>query len=561
MQKTSFFVKKIRRGRIQDMNKQVMQKYSIVDLFAGAGGLSYGFLQTGRFIIKAAFETNLNAQKTYLRNHGEHVSMYNDVTDALSPKTKTKLGHIDVIIGGPPCQGFSNANRQNNHAINQNNSLVKKYVQAVLFLKPTAFLMENVSMLKSDVHRFYVNEDDQATIKQYKITTVPTEIPLLDKAFLFDGIIGIVKNKVKIANYLWDENDYIVLNVIYKIRKNNKKLKTALIKHKKHLLTLADKLSTKSNNNDHVLRCNNITGDALHQYYSNKHTDKKAITLCNAIETTIMLQRMFYKVMEIYSNNIIVTKYTQEQGLTAQVTSMTVIDYINSILGEKNNGYNITKGVLSAASFGVPQKRMRFVIMGIRKTIAKNITLPNGSFNETNFRTVEDAIKDIENVKVAIKMEEQDGGMLLSKTPKSTSELGKQLRNSKILYNHVSTNTTKTAKKRFEVIQQGENFHNLPAKFKKTYSDSKRTQNTIYLRLKYDEPSGTVVNVRKSMWIHPIHNRALSIREAARLQTFPDSFVFCGTKDSQYQQIGNAVPPILAKALAKHLCLYLDEGK
>jgi DNA (cytosine-5)-methyltransferase 1 len=111
------------------------------------------------------------------------------------------------------------------------------------------------------------------------------------------------------------------------------------------------------------------------------------------------------------------------------------------------------------------------------------------------------------------------------------------------------------------VIKQGENFHNLPAKFKTTYSDSKRTQNTIYLRLKYDEPSGTVVNVRKSMWIHPIHNRALSIREAARLQTFPDSFVFCGTKDSQYQQIGNAVPPILAKALAKHLCLYLDEGK
>lgn len=66
------------------------------------------------------------------------------------------------------------------------------------------------------------------------------------------------------------------------------------------------------------------------------------------------------------------------------------------------------------------------------------------------------------------------------------------------------------------------------------------------------------MNVRKSMWIHPTLNRAVSIREAARLQTFPDSFVFCGTKDSQYQQVGNAVPPMLAKAIAEHLAKYLD---
>lgn len=69
-----------------------------------------------------------------------------------------------------------------------------------------------------------------------------------------------------------------------------------------------------------------------------------------------------------------------------------------------------------------------------------------------------------------------------------------------------------------------------------------------------------MVNVRKSMWIHPVLHRALSIREAARLQTFPDSFVFCGPKDSQYQQVGNAVPPMLAKAIAEHLCNYLDKG-
>ena len=61
------------------------------------------------------------------------------------------------------------------------------------------------------------------------------------------------------------------------------------------------------------------------------------------------------------------------------------------------------------------------------------------------------------------------------------------------------------------------------------------------------------MNVRKSMWIHPVLDRAISVREAARLQTFPDSFVFCGSKDKQYQQVGNAVPPIMAKAIAERL--------
>lgn len=59
--------------------------------------------------------------------------------------------------------------------------------------------------------------------------------------------------------------------------------------------------------------------------------------------------------------------------------------------------------------------------------------------------------------------------------------------------------------------------------------------------------------------MHPEKDRAISVREAARLQTFPDSFVFCGTKDQQYQQVGNAVPPIMAKAIAKKLAKLLNQ--
>ena len=61
------------------------------------------------------------------------------------------------------------------------------------------------------------------------------------------------------------------------------------------------------------------------------------------------------------------------------------------------------------------------------------------------------------------------------------------------------------------------------------------------------------------MWIHPTLDRAISVREAARLQTFPDSFVFFGSKDKQYQQVGNAVPPIMAEAIAEKLAQTLNK--
>ena len=167
------------------------------------------------------------------------------------------------------------------------------------------------------------------------------------------------------------------------------------------------------------------------------------------------------------------------------------------------------------------------------------------------------AIEDIEDVEPVTEVSD-DIGIVLNE--KDVDGLAGLLRDSERLYNHVITKTTATAMERFKAIKQGENFHSLDDALKtNTYTDVSRTQNTIYLRLNYDEPSGTVVNVRKSMWIHPVKNRAVSIREAARLQTFPDSFIFCGTKDKQYQQVGNAVPPIMAKAIANKLCRYLSK--
>lgn len=103
-----------------------------IDLFAGAGGLSLGFEMTGKFKVLAAAEINKNAQATYKKNIVEGkptFTMIEDINGYDFMELNEKLGGIDVVIGGPPCQGFSNANRQKNHLISMNNSLVKEFLE------------------------------------------------------------------------------------------------------------------------------------------------------------------------------------------------------------------------------------------------------------------------------------------------------------------------------------------------------------------------------------------------------------------------------------------------
>ena len=214
--------------------------------------------------------------------------------------------------------------------------------------------------------------------------------------------------------------------------------------------------------------------------------------------------------------------------------------------------------MLNAAEFGAPQKRQRFVLIGVKDAGDIDVTLPKCTFTKDNFRTVKDAIGDLESVPVHYDVKDSPAAVEIIKH--KIGSLQDDLRDFNTINNHITTNTLEVALKRFSVLKQGQNFHDLNPELKEnTYTDTARTQNTIYQRLKYDEPSGTVLNVRKSMWIHPTIDRAISIREAARLQTFPDSYIFYGKKDAQYQQIGNAVPPILGKAIAEKIAEMLDQ--
>lgn len=529
--------------------------YKVIDLFAGAGGLSLGFMQTQKYDIKVAFENSPYMQDTYRLNHPS-VEVQGDVCTADYDAIKKKYGEIDVVIGGPPCQGFSNANRQKNHAISQNNMLVKQYIRAILELKPSAFVMENVSMLKSDVHRFYMKESDIETVKRCGIPVKSTPLHLLDREYVFDGALEIVKDRQKIQQYLWPEQHYFELNVIYKAAKNLDKMKSALEKHKKKLCAAAADYA-KSSDNNHIARVSADAFQAVLNYYSG---ELDASAFKSKIEPAIMIQRMLSKAQEIHENHIVVDAYSVEDGIAAVIRSFAVYDYLEKVLQAPENDYVLDKGVLCAADYGAPQKRMRFVVIGIKRSISPKVALPKGRFDADEYRTVRDAISDLEDVAPVFDLEDDKDGIRIERK-ENLNELAAALRNAEVLRNHIVTKTTNTAMERFRALKQGQNFHALDESLKmNTYTDAARTQNTIYLRLNYDEPSGTVVNVRKSMWIHPTQDRAISVREAARLQTFPDSFVFCGSKDKQYQQVGNAVPPIMAKSIAKKLAKILKDN-
>ena len=528
--------------------------YKVVDLFAGAGGLSLGFKQTRKYDIKVAFENNPEMQATYRLNHPD-TDVRGDVCTADYTAIQEQYGAIDVVIGGPPCQGFSNANRQKNHAVNKNNMLVKQYIRAIVELQPKAFVMENVSMLKSDVHRFYLEKNDEELIAKYRIRVKETPISLISAQYVFDGILDIVQDKERANQYLWPEFHFSELNIIYKAARNITKLEKALEKHQKKLLDIA-KVHMELDVDNPIIAADHEAYQAVKDYYDGTVV---AADLRELIEPAIMYQKMLARACEIIDNNIVVDRFEQTNGITAVVRSFAVFDYLKAILGSEENGYVIESKVLCAADYGVPQKRKRFVVIGIKKSISEKAALPLGSFDEKHYRTVKDAISDLEDVEPVVALTEDVGIPLEKKT--ELGELGQTLRNTAVLRNHIITATTDTAMQRFKKIKQGKNFHSLDEALKiNTYTDVSRTQNTIYLRLNYDEPSGTVVNVRKSMWIHPTLNRAISIREAARLQTFPDSFVFCGSKDKQYQQVGNAVPPIMAKSIAKKLASILNKN-
>ena len=205
---------------------------------------------------------------------------------------------------------------------------------------------------------------------------------------------------------------------------------------------------------------------------------------------------------------------------------------------------------LGAADYGVPQKRIRLFFIGRRRG---DIPQKPNPFSSKPI-TVQQAISDLP---------ELSPGAITDELPyrgNDCSEYARSMRQQlKKCTGHLVTRNNKLVLKRYHHIPQGGNWRDIPLRLMSNYTnltDDRSRHTGIYRRLVWGEPSVVISNFRKNMLVHPQQHRGLSVREAARLQSFPDNYRFAGSIGFQQQQVGNAVPPLLAKAVFSQLIAF-----
>ncbi len=208
--------------------------------------------------------------------------------------------------------------------------------------------------------------------------------------------------------------------------------------------------------------------------------------------------------------------------------------------GFKKLGYNVEYKVLTASDYGVPQNRKRVLFIASK---GEKIIFPQPTHGDKLKRvvTVGDALSNI-----------PDRGKKYKKPQNDYQEL---MAGNSVILNHDPIFHDDKVIRRMQAVPQGGNWQDIPKELGQ--GGGKHSNN--YRRLKEDEPSITIKHVSKSMIIHPKYDRTPTVREIARIQSFNDDFEMVGTKYEQYQQLANAVPPLLAKAIANSVLEMLGE--
>lgn len=212
--------------------------------------------------------------------------------------------------------------------------------------------------------------------------------------------------------------------------------------------------------------------------------------------------------------------------------------------GIQGQGYRVSLWTLNGVDYGVPQRRSRLFVIGCLKGVPVEKPAPLVERHVT----VADAISDLPDLL---------NGASINVMPYKhapMSEYARRMRvNVAMSSNHLVTKNADYVVERYKYIPQGGNWEDIPESLMKNYADMRRCHTGIYYRLREDRPSVVIGNYRKNMLVHPTQDRGLSVREAARLQSFPDWYEFKGSIGFQQQQVGNAVPPLLAQAVFEQI--------
>jgi len=616
--------------------------FTFVDLFAGAGGFSEGFLQAESnnkfFDFVVANDINENCELTHVVRYNHQLGLdaeflKQDITepdflDNLLEKIKGKK--IDVVCGGPPCQSFSLAGKRKK--FDKKDDLFSHYLEVIKVLQPKYFVMENVKGILTKEG----GKIKELIIKEINSIIDTKEIPLLNSfikkirkesnSFFFDSIV----RKVEIEKLLEKDKDSGREDFIRFVESRFKKLTPKI----------ADYKTSKTDENINTIR------HGFNLLARTKEWDKlrrdiiKEKDFCN-IDSDDFADTFTDFLTEISSDNVISKiensfkalkvpvnfKNECEDIITALKIYTTSFDetieilksYCNTpqrkeleIILESIRLYRIEQPfVANASNYGVPQNRERVLFIGCRKD-QKYISEIPPTVSEEEKVTIFEALYDLDfigNNQEAHRYDQVDisdqyngtakkmtkllkkrsiDGKPISKGGKSFAEWSKKgrlierfkpqtkpfyVKNTQglesgekyfdILNNHKTSNQNDTVIERLGVILKKGNYKKAqPELIKLGLSTNKRNYNV----LKPDEQSSTIMTIADD-YIHYNSPRALTVREMARLQSFDDSFVFQGKRSTggnnrktevpQYTLVGNAIPPLLARAVASEILKHI----
>ncbi len=617
------------------------KQYKFIDLFAGAGGFSEGFLQAEVnnkfFDFIAASDINENCELTHKVRYNHQLGLdakflCQDITepDFLDNLLKQIDRHnIDVVCGGPPCQSFSLAGKRKK--FDKKDDLFSHYLEVIKVLQPKYFVMENVKGILTKengrVKDLILNEINSII----DINEVPKLISFLKSLkgkfkkdnFIIDSLIKRIeieksletKKEIAKEDYIkFVESKFRNLTpkiVDYKTSKTDQGISTIrhgfniLVRNKEWEKLKRDIIKEK----DYCNIDNDFFVESFNDFLSDLGT-KKIINKLELALKGLKISDEYQSDIENILDALKIYTFSFDQTILfikENCNDKSQMDEFQKII-DSIRLYRIDKPfVVNASDYGVPQNRERVLFVGCRKD-QKFIPEIKPTVQEKDKVTVFEALYDLDfignnqefhnyekidislqyngtskNLKKLIQKRTADGKPD-SKTGKSYVEWSKNGRlihhynnsnkpfyvrntealnsgeiNYDILNNHKTSKQNSDVIKRLEIILKEGDYKNAQTKLNECGLASKKRNYNV---LRFDVQSPTVMTIPDD-YIHYNSPRALTVREMARLQSFDDSFVFQGKRSTggnnrksevpQYTLVGNAVPPLLARAIGNEI--------